>query len=115
MWGVNSAVAALNRRFASGSAFLKATGVPKGAPHVQSLLAKLRPYGLEFDRGGWLMPGMTLAVNNTGRPERIVPANGGGTNLTIEVNINALDGASVQRIAPELVRAIRRELAREMV
>lgn len=25
-----------------------------------------------FDRGGWLMPGTTLATNNTGRPERVL-------------------------------------------
>ena len=25
----------------------------------------------EFDKGGWLMPGMTMAVNRTGRPERV--------------------------------------------
>jgi TP901 family phage tail tape measure protein len=31
-----------------------------------------------FDRGGWLMPGATLAVNTTGRPERVSPPNGGG-------------------------------------
>jgi hypothetical protein len=24
-----------------------------------------------FDRGGWLMPGLTLAQNNTGKPERV--------------------------------------------
>jgi hypothetical protein len=30
-------------------------------------------YGLAtFDHGGWLMPGKTLASNNTGRPERVV-------------------------------------------
>jgi len=26
-----------------------------------------------YDQGGWLMPGVTMAVNNTGRPERILP------------------------------------------
>jgi SLT domain-containing protein len=29
-----------------------------------------------YDRGGWLMPGATLAVNSTGRPERVVPPGG---------------------------------------
>ena len=32
--------------------------------------------GKVFDKGGWLMPGATLAVNNTGRPERV--GGGGG-------------------------------------
>jgi hypothetical protein len=27
--------------------------------------------GHGYDKGGWLMPGATLAVNNTGRPERV--------------------------------------------
>ncbi len=32
-----------------------------------------------YDKGGWLMPGLTLAQNNTGRPERIVgPGDAGG-------------------------------------
>jgi SLT domain-containing protein len=29
-----------------------------------------------YDKGGWLMPGATLAVNNTGRPEQVIPAGG---------------------------------------
>jgi hypothetical protein len=29
-----------------------------------------------YDRGGWLMPGLTLAHNETGRPELIIPGEG---------------------------------------
>ena len=29
-----------------------------------------------YDRGGWLRPGVTLAVNNTGRPEAVIPGAG---------------------------------------
>jgi hypothetical protein len=32
---------------------------------------RLRVNGKVFDRGGWLMPGATLAVNRTGRPEPV--------------------------------------------
>jgi hypothetical protein len=32
---------------------------------------KLRINGKVFDRGGYLMPGATLAINRTGRPERV--------------------------------------------
>lgn len=33
-----------------------------------------------FDAGGWLRPGVTLAINNTGRPERVLgPGEGGNT------------------------------------
>lgn len=38
-----------------------------------------------YDKGGWLMPGLTLAQNNTGRPERIVGPGGGDTYVTINV------------------------------
>jgi SLT domain-containing protein len=45
-----------------------------------------------YDDGGWLMPGLTMAVNNTGRPERVVsPGQDGGTieaNITIHNEIN---------------------------
>jgi SLT domain-containing protein len=29
-----------------------------------------------YDRGGWLMPGLTLAHNDTGRPEQVIPGDG---------------------------------------
>lgn len=32
-----------------------------------------------YDKGGWLMPGATLAVNNTGRPERVLGPGDGGS------------------------------------
>jgi len=52
--------------------------------HVQQANANLPPQG--YDSGGWLMPGRTLAVNNTGRPERVIgprEAAGVTVNLTI--------------------------------
>ena len=39
-----------------------------------------------FDQGGWLMPGTTIAQNNTGRPERISPPGGSG-NITVNVTV----------------------------
>ncbi len=33
----------------------------------------------EYDKGGWLQPGLTLAANNTGRPERV----GGGDTYNV--------------------------------
>lgn len=36
---------------------------------------------IEFDRGGWLQPGATLAVNNTGRPERVLPPDESGQRV----------------------------------
>ena len=35
---------------------------------------------LGFDKGGWLPPGMSLAYNGTGRPERILPPANGHTD-----------------------------------
>jgi hypothetical protein len=32
-----------------------------------------------YDRGGWVPPGVLLAVNSTGRPERVVPPGGFGS------------------------------------
>lgn len=39
-----------------------------------------------YDNGGWLQPGLTLAYNGTGQPERVNPPGGGtGGNATLEV------------------------------
>jgi hypothetical protein len=46
-------------------------------------------FGL-FDNGGWLQPGATLALNNTGRPERV-----GGGNVTIPISIGGEHIATV--------------------
>jgi cell wall-associated NlpC family hydrolase len=53
---------------------------------------KLRINGKVFDRGGYLMPGATLAVNRTGRPEPV-----GAGRLTLQ---------DARMIAAELARVI---------
>jgi hypothetical protein len=45
-----------------------------------------------YDKGGWLMPGLTLARNLTGRPERIVGPNEGGSDIVL-----VLDGEVLGR------------------
>lgn len=51
---------------------------------VQQANANLPPQG--YDTGGWLMPGATLAVNNTGRPERVVgPHESAGVTIHLTV------------------------------
>jgi hypothetical protein len=35
--------------------------------------------GHGYDRGGWLMPGVTMAVNATGQPEQVLPGSGAGS------------------------------------
>jgi hypothetical protein len=42
-------------------------------------------YGRTFDQGGWLMPGRTTAINNTGKPERVLAPGEGATNITVNV------------------------------
>jgi hypothetical protein len=39
-----------------------------------------------FDSGGWLQPGVTMAVNNTGHPERVMPRGRGGASTIQIVN-----------------------------
>ncbi len=47
-----------------------------------------------YDQGGWLMPGMTMAFNNTGVPERVVPP--GGDNGMVHVHSHVyLDGKQI--------------------
>jgi hypothetical protein len=41
-----------------------------------------------FDKGGWLKPGLTLAYNGTGGPERV----GGGGGMTVNVTVNGWVG-----------------------
>lgn len=38
-----------------------------------------------YDNGGWLMPGMNIAMNGTGRPERVSPPNGGFDVVRMEI------------------------------
>lgn len=49
--------------------------------------------GSSFDNGGWLMPGATVAINNTGKPERV----GGPAQVVLEIRSSgtALDNAIV--------------------
>jgi hypothetical protein len=48
-----------------------------------------------LDRGGWLPPGVTLAVNNTGRPERVLsPRESGPSQVVVPIY---LDGYEIAR------------------
>lgn len=53
---------------------------------VQQANANLPPQG--YDVGGWLMPGATLAVNNTGRPERVV---GPHESMSMTINLTVVN------------------------
>ena len=82
----NNAIAAVAKYRGAGDSF---------SPWTTFVNGLYRPYLL--DRGGWLMPGATLAVNNTGRPEQVLPPSGGGGS------------AGAERLVAEL-RALREEV-----
>lgn len=51
-------------------------------------------YGLvSYDRGGWLMPGRTVAYNGTGRPERVLGPHDRATSVSITLQVNAPIGS----------------------
>lgn len=73
-----------------------------------------------YDSGGWLPPGVSLAVNNTGRPERVLgPGDrAGGARVTVDLRgATFLGGAReiAERLAPELAAALRAEQRRRGV
>jgi Bacteriophage peptidoglycan hydrolase len=43
-----------------------------------------------YDQGGWLPPGVSMAVNNTGQPELVTPASGGGPGPMTETTGQAI-------------------------
>jgi SLT domain-containing protein len=47
-----------------------------------------------YDSGGWLMPGLTLAHNNTGQPEKVIGPNGGDDGGVNHVHVY-LDGKQI--------------------
>jgi len=47
----------------------------------------------KYDKGGWLPPGLSLAYNATGRPERVSPP--GGDNVVIPISIGGEHIATV--------------------
>lgn len=75
--------------------------------HLRTDYGALLPKG--FDQGGWLMPGLTLAVNNTGRPERVL-AGGGDVHVHIHGGIFTGDERQVIQLAERLARVTQRRL-----
>ena len=56
-----------------------------------------------YDRGGWLPPGLSLALNTTGKPERV----GGGSGATYIVNVNVPVSANKAEVGRQVVETIR--------
>ena len=64
------------------------SGIISKVPGRNSGSSSATPVGAQpFDSGGWLQPGLTLAHNATGRPERVLaPGQGaGGVNVYVSV------------------------------
>jgi hypothetical protein len=59
---------------------------------------------ISFDRGGWLMPGATLAINNTRRPERVGAPAG---HVTYNINVSVPPNANQATIGRQIVTAIK--------
>jgi hypothetical protein len=57
-----------------------------------------------YDQGGWLPPGLSLAYNGLGRPERV---GGGGGNTYITLNVNVPRGVNGRQVGAELVGYIK--------
>ena len=69
-----------------------------GNPGVLSVLG----HGHGYDSGGWLPPGLSMAYNGTGRPERVLPHGGGsGGRVVLEVRTA---GAPMDQLLAELIR-----------
>lgn len=69
-----------------------------------SLGALARPGG--YDRGGWLPPGLSLAENRTGQPERVLPP--GASGVTVNMGpVSIRENADVDLLARRLDFSIR--------
>ena len=59
-----------------------------------------------YDKGGWLKPGVTLAVNNTGRPEQVIaPGRSAVVKHVFEVRAPH-GGTQLERAVAEMIRHV---------
>lgn len=63
-----------------------------------------------YDRGGWLPPGLSMAYNGTGRPERVLGPGQGGD---IVINFNAPVYGDRQALTREIRSSLKAQLTRE--
>ena len=80
----------------------------RGGADIGGDQGKLRINGKVLDAGGWLQPGMTMAVNNTGKAERVTPPGG----EVINYRKLAVAIAAAQRDAPPVVYLDRQKVSR---
>lgn len=83
------------------AAAMPGVGLAWGAPQAAAATAATTPLPvLSFDSGGYLPPGLSLAVNGTGAPEPV----GGGGEIHSHISVN-LDGQQIwQAVQKETLR-----------
>ena len=91
---------------------LQGVGTPQGQ-EIVSLLGEAQTLGIQtasYDRGGYLMPGLTLAYNGTGAPERVgnqeTVVVQGGPALNVE-HMTVADTVDVDMISKKTAFAVR--------
>jgi len=62
-----------------------------------------------YDRGGWLPPGVSVAVNRTGQPERVLPPGQGGD---VHVHFHGPVYGDARALAAKVQQLIREDLRR---
>jgi hypothetical protein len=55
-----------------------------------------------YDAGGLLQPGLTLAWNGTGSPERVTPASGGGGEVHIHFHGPVVGPGGMDAVAEQV-------------
>jgi hypothetical protein len=78
----------------------------KNGAGVTSVENQLRALGVyTFDSGGWLPPGLSLAMNKTGVPEMVVPPNAQiGGPVSIELSVAQGGNSSFEAFMLEMIR-----------
>lgn len=108
-------IADLNAKYKTAAAFATGAGYDvygaSSAFYAKPLETALRAHGALFDKGGWLMPGLTLALNKTGVPERVI-APGRGGEVSITMNFYGLDPIADPIARRKVAIAVRDEMLR---
>ncbi len=111
-------IAQISKMLGYSDAYIAAHPAPPKVPPVQHLfgadvgdrigaflagvMSPFRNGGMvkSFDRGGWLQPGLTMAYNSTGRPERV----GGDGNVTVTFELVGSGNSAFDQLMMQWMR-----------